>query len=87
LFPYYRLSPVTRGGASPITPEELQVQIKEYTTYSESFSPGHAKNPRLSYVVVKADEEMNLANLDRWYERDRGEVFGNFVLYRLKLRE
>jgi hypothetical protein len=44
-------------------------------------------NPRLSYLVIGPDQDESLTNLDRWYERDRGEVFGKFVLYRLKLRE
>lgn len=87
LFPYYRLSPVTRGNASPITPEELRTQVHEYTSYSNGFTREQATNPRLSYLVVQADEPADFANIDRWYERDRGEVFGKFVLYRLKLRE
>jgi hypothetical protein len=87
LFPYYRLSPVTRGGAHPITPAELQTHVNQYTTYANSFSLDNARNPRLTYVVVKTDEEPSLANIDRWYERDRGEVLGKFVLYKLKLRE
>jgi hypothetical protein len=36
---------------------------------------------------VSADEERNLSNLDRWYERDRGERIGNYTLYRVSLRD
>ena len=87
LFPYHRLSPVTRGEASPITPEEIRTQIREYTSYSSAFTREQAANPRLSYLVVQGDEPANFVNIDRWYERDRGEVFGKVVMYRLKLRE
>ena len=87
LFPYHRLSPVTRGNASPITAEEIRTQVREYTGYSNAFTSEQAANPRLSYLVVQADEPANFVNIDRWYERDRGEVFGKFVMYRLKLRE
>lgn len=87
LFPYYRLSPVTRGEASPITPDELRTQIQQYTNFLNAFTREQATNPRLSYLAVRADEGTSFANIDRWYERDRGEVFGKFVLYRLKLRE
>jgi hypothetical protein len=87
LFPYHRLSPVTRGETSPITPEEIRTQIREYTSYSSAFAREQAANPRLSYLVVQGDEPANFVNIDRWYERDRGEVSGKFVMYRLNLRE
>ena len=87
LFPYYRLSPVTRGNASPITPEEIRTQVEEYRKYSDAFSREQATNPRLHYLVVNVDRELGYENIDRWYERDRGEVIGKFILYRLKLRE
>ena len=86
LFPYYRLSPVTRGNASPITPEEIRTQVEEYKKYSDAFSREQASNPRMQYLVVSADRELRYENIDRWYERDRGEVIGKFVLYRLTLR-
>ena len=86
-FPYYRLSPVTRGNASPITPEELHTHVAEYTSYSSTFTRDQATSPTLKYLVLAAGDETNLENIDRWYERDRGEVFGKFVLYRLKLRQ
>jgi hypothetical protein len=87
LFPYYRLSPVTRGNTSPITPEEIRTQVDEYKKYSDAFSREQASSPRLHYLVVSADRELSYENIDRWYERDRGEVLGKFVLYRLTLRE
>ncbi|HSE32168.1 MAG TPA: hypothetical protein VLA93_11400 [Pyrinomonadaceae bacterium] len=86
LFPYYRLSPVTRGNASPITPEEIRTRVKEYTSYSAAFSREQATYPRLQYLVTSADREPSYENIDRWYERDRGEILGKFVLYRLKVR-
>ena len=87
LFPYHRLSPVTRGNASPITPEELRTHVQEYKAYSASFGREQATRPRLQYLVVSAGREPSYENIDRWYERDRGEVLGKFVLYRLRLRE
>jgi hypothetical protein len=87
LFPYYRLSPVTRGNASPITPDELSAHVREYTGYASAFSRDQATSPLLKYLVVAANDATDFANLDRWYERDRGELMGTFVLYRLKLRD
>lgn len=87
LFPYYRLSPVTRGNATPITADEVRTQVDEYKKYSGVFSREQASHPRLQYLVVSAGHEPDYSNIDRWYEHDRGEVIGKFVLYRLKLRE
>jgi hypothetical protein len=86
-FPYYRLSPVTRGNASPITPEELRTHVQEYQNYSAAFTQEQAAHPRLQYLVVDREGEPNYENIDHWYERDRGEVIGRFVLYRLRIRQ
>ena len=32
-------------------------------------------------------EEIDLTNLDEWYERDNGEMLGNYLLYRVKLKQ
>lgn len=73
--------------AGPITTQELNDQILSYTKYVEGFSREHASNPRLSYLVTPIGEEPSLANLDRWYERDAGEKIGEFMFYRVKLRD
>jgi hypothetical protein len=86
LFPYYRLSPVVSGSSSPIAPGEIRAQIQNYLSYSRSFNRERAASTALSYLVVDSDKEPDYSNLDRWYERDAGERFGLFVLYRLKLR-
>ena len=36
---------------------------------------------------MPTDDERNVSNLDRWYERDRGERVGNYMLYRVSLRD
>ncbi len=87
LFPYHRLSPVTRNQVSSITPDELRSQIKEYHKYAISFTRESATRPVLSYLIVNIEADASLENIDRWYERDDGEVLGNYVLYRLKLRD
>jgi hypothetical protein len=86
LFPYERLSPVINGKPSPITPDEIRAQIKEYLNYAAEFDQHRAAAPTLSYVVVRAREPVDFQNLDRWYRRDSGEQIGDFVLYRVNLR-
>jgi len=87
LFPYQRLSPAVSGSVTPVTPEELRAQQRSYLDYVHSFNRARAAAPMLSYLVVHADSHPDYANLDRWYQRDAGERIGEFVLYRLKLRE
>jgi hypothetical protein len=87
LFPYNRLSPAVSGSKAAITPEELHTQLTIYLDYVHSFNRARAVAPVLSYLVVKADRQPDYTNLDRWYQRDAGELVGGFILYRLKLRE
>jgi hypothetical protein len=87
LFPYSRLSSVIGGSINPISPDELQIQVRNYMSYADSFNRERAVLPALSYVVLAADNEPDYSNLDRWYQRDAGERIGRFVIYRLKLRD
>jgi len=87
LFPYNRLSPALTGSQSPITPEEFRAQLAAYLDYVKTFNRDRAASPSLSYVVVHADREPNYANLDRWYQRDNGEIIEGFILYRVRLRD
>lgn len=87
LFPYQRLSPAVSGSATPLTPAELRLQLRSYLEYSRTFNRDRAASPGLSYLIVSAANEPDYANLDRWYQRDAGERVGNFIVYRLRLRE
>ena len=37
--------------------------------------------------MTPVEEEPDLSNLDRWYQRDAGEIVGKFKLYRVALRD
>ena len=87
LFPYSRLSPVVTGSQAPITPEEVRAQMRAYLDYARTFNQDCAASPLLSHVIVRAADEPDYANLDRWYQRDSGERAGDFILYRVRLRE
>lgn len=71
----------------PVTPEELQAELRGYADYRVRFDHDRAAQLPLSYVVTTTDEAVDFSNLDRWYERDAGEHIGKFILYRLKLKE
>ena len=85
-FGHERVIPDLSVQAAPITKDEIESQVADYRAYCSSFSIEHAVQHILSYVIVPSSGETDLSNLDRWYERDQGEVVGDYVLYRVQLR-
>ena len=77
-FPWSRRSARTFG--------EIATEVGMYGEYRTSFNAARAANPMLSYAVVRNDSATDLRNLDKWYERDAGEVIGKHTIYRLRLR-
>lgn len=86
IYGWERANPVLALHPNPITPEEDEEQTRRYASYVASFNRERASRPQLSYLLLRADGAQNLPNLDRWYERDRGERVEGFMLYRLKLK-
>lgn len=87
IYGWERANPVLALYPRPITEEEDEEQTRIYVTYTATFNRERARHPQLSYLLLAADGEQRLPNLDRWYERDSGERVGDFMLYRLKLKE
>lgn len=70
----------------PVTEEEINAEVNNYSAYIASFNRDRAAHPVLSYVVINADGDYDFNTLDRWYERDAGERIGKYMLFRLKLK-
>ena len=87
MFGFDRIIDGLNANAKPITRQDLSDETLVYVKYAANFNREHAANPRLSYVVTPVGETSNLANLDRWYVRDAGEQIGEFILYRVKLKD
>jgi hypothetical protein len=87
IFGHERILPGMSLNFEPITPQEIDEAIRVYQAYADSFSREQALKRPLAYAVIRAEEKFDFTNLDRWYERDSGERLGDYVLYRLKLRE
>lgn len=85
-FGHERVIPDLSVQAKPITSEEIAFQVADYKAYYSSFSRDRAIQHVLSYVIVPSAGGPDLSNLDRWYERDKGEQVGDHILYRVKLR-
>jgi hypothetical protein len=86
VFGYEREAPHLVRTFKPVTPQEIDEQVRLYTVYIDSFNRVTAAQYLLSYLIVPSGSVWDSANLDRWYERSGGERVGDFTLYRLKLR-
>lgn len=87
LFGWGRHSDRLSADWKPLTYAEIAAEARNYGAYRENFSSTEAANPLLSSVIVPNSWDIDLGNLDRWYERDAGEIIGDYILYRVKLRE
>jgi hypothetical protein len=85
-FGHERVIPDLSVQAKPITSEEIAFQVADYKAYYSSFTRDRAVQHILSYVIVPSAGGPDLSNLDRWYQRDKGEQVGDYILYRVQLR-
>jgi hypothetical protein len=81
-----RSDPAWNAGWRPLTPEEIETELRGYREFVAAFNQERAAKPLLSYFVAPAWQKPDFTNLDRWYERDAGERAGDFIIYRLRLR-
>jgi hypothetical protein len=86
LFGHERVFPALTADFKPIEPEEIEREVDAYQLYANTFSREEVLHRPIAYAVIPADKTFDFTNLDRWYEHDRGERVGAYVLYRLKLR-
>jgi hypothetical protein len=87
LFGFERAVDGLKDEPQAITKDELDQELRRYAEYRASFTRERAASVPLSYLVLSNDAEVNLSNLDQWYERDAGEHLGSFTLYGLKLKD
>jgi len=71
----------------PIQPDEIQREVQIYQAYIDSFSRDEALKRPITYAVIPVERNFDFTNLDRWYEREAGERVGDYVLYRVRLRD
>jgi len=85
-FGHERVLPDLAVNASPITSEDIDNQVRHYQSFLSSFTHEQATRHVMSYVIIPVDGNINLSNLDQWYERDSGETIGDYRLFRVQLR-
>ena len=86
LFGWGRHTDRLSSEAKPLTYGEVAVEVARYKAYIQNFNAGTAMNPKLSYAVVNNEADTDLTNLDKWYDRDGGEVIGKYTLYKLRTK-
>ncbi len=85
-FGHERVIPDLAIQVTAISADEIAQKVAEYDSYRASFTRELASQHVVSYLIVPAAKEPDLSNLDRWYERDGGDLVGDYKLYRLRLR-
>jgi hypothetical protein len=84
LFGLHRVNPTLTAKFDPVRQDEIQAAIKRYSEYKRQFTREESERWPLSYVVLTANRNYDLSNLDRWYERDAGQAVGDSVIYRVR---
>jgi hypothetical protein len=84
VFGWERVNSRLASEPNPISDEEIHQEVRRYADYVATFDRDRAASIPLTFAVVSPKD--NLSNLDRWYARDDGELVGNLMLYRLRLR-
>lgn len=83
LFGWDRFNARLSANARPLTLPEIEAEVQRFAQFSDNFNVADAQKPKLTYLIVFNEANSELKNLSRWYERDEGEVWGNYTLYRL----
>lgn len=86
LFGWGRHTDRLNSAYNPLTVGEINQEAKTYDEYCKNFDAKRPDAVPLDYLIVPAEPEPYLENIDKWYTRDEGETFGKYVLYKLQLR-
>lgn len=71
----------------PLTFGEIDEEVRQYRAYCNNFDAKSADVVKLSYMIAASTQaESFFANIDDWYERYDMQVFGKYVLYKLRLK-
>ncbi len=86
LFGWGRHTDRLNSDYKPLTYGEIDQEAQKFGEYTKTFNREKAANPMLSYISIPNDSEIDTTNLDQWYERDNGEILGDYILYKVKLK-
>ncbi len=72
--------------SKPLTYSEINVEVNRFGEYIQNFSRENAERPMVHFVVKRISDDVDLSNLEKWYELGEGETIGEHILYRPRLR-
>jgi hypothetical protein len=70
----------------PLSFREIDEEARIYGDYSRRFDPSREGAISLDYLITRSEPIPDLPNVDKWYDRDSGETYGKYVLYKLSRR-
>ncbi len=71
----------------PVSQPEIESEVAQFQNFMRSFSRSNVSTRPLTYVITPAEGDVDLSRIDQWYERDEGERVGDYVIYRVRLRD
>jgi hypothetical protein len=86
LFGWGRLSNRLVTNPQPLTDGEITTEVSRYAAFRANFNHEAAARAPLSHVVIPAEETFP-PRLAQFYERDAGAQSGDYLLYRVQLRQ
>jgi len=86
LFGWGRHTDRLNADYKPLTFGEIDAESQRFADYVRNFDTGRPDVVRLSYLIAPAEDVSGLETIDKWYLRDDGEAYGNYVLYHLTMR-
>lgn len=87
IFGHERMLPGMSVHFDPIQQHEIEAEVSKYESYVRRFSREDALKRPFRYAVILADGKFDFSNLDKWYERDSGQQVGDYILYKVRLRQ
>jgi hypothetical protein len=73
--------------SQPVSQPEIETEVAEFQNFMRSVSRTIVSKRPLTHVITPANNNFDLSRIDQWYERDNGERVGDYVLYRVRLRD
>lgn len=83
IFGSERALPELSEGTNQIANGEINEEVVKYKTYLATLNKDMMYDPQVSFIVVPAQSDTDLSNIDKWYQRDAGEDVGLFRIYKL----
>jgi hypothetical protein len=73
--------------SQPVSQPEIETEVAEFQNFMRSVSRTIVSKRPLTHVITPANNNFDLSRIDQWYERDNGERVGDYVFYRVRLRD